>query len=343
LDRSAEGLAIVSGELRSKHNLIGESSAFQSSIRAVERCARTDATVLIRGETGTGKELVARAVHYLSNRADYPFVPVNCGALPDSLLENELFGHRRGAFTGATDHCPGMLKLAEGGTLFLDEVDSLPLKAQVSLLRVLQDRRYRPLGGQTEQEANVRIVAASNSDLQDAIRRGAFRADLYYRLKLITVDLPPLREREGDAILLAEHFIRSCAKRYGASPKRLHSSSAAWFMRYRWPGNVRELENMIHSEFLLSDSDELCVPAPGDESLLGRFAGCVFNDGEELPAYAGAKARALEEFDRFYLTALLAHADGNITRASKLAGKERRALGKLIKRYNISVERGARS
>jgi len=332
----------TAGDIGAQFNLIGESSAFRHSVRAVERCGRTDATVLVQGETGTGKELVARAIHYLSARHAHPFVPLNSGALPDSLFENELFGHRRGAFTGATGDFPGVLKLAEGGTLFLDEVDSLPPKAQVSLLRFLQDRRYRPLGAQREQESNVRIVAAANCDLQQAIREGRFRADLYYRLKLVSIDLPPLRAREGDVWLLAEHFVRTCAERYSTSARKLHRSAVDWFGRYSWPGNVRELENLIHSEFLLSDSDEIRIAAPDGAGATRETRPTTSYADNELPAYAGAKARALEEFDRGYLAQLLAHTEGNITRASKVAGKERRALGKMIKRYNITVDRPAR-
>lgn len=322
-----------------KLNLIGESPIFRHSMRMIDRVARTDAAVLIRGETGTGKELVARAIHYLGARREHPFVPVNCGALPDTLVENELFGHQRGAFTGAAADSPGLLRLAHGGTLFLDEVDSLPLKAQVSLLRVLQDRRYRPLGAHREEEADVRVVAACNRNLEELIRQGQFRADLFYRLKLVAIELPPLRARDSDAALLAEHFMRTCAQRYGMPAKKLHASTLAWLSHYDWPGNVRELENLIHSQYLLSEDAELRIQPPQEaKNIVLNLAldfERAFVETDELPGYAQAKAEVLAAFDRNYLQRLLSKTDGNVTRAAKIAGKERRALGKLIKRYKI--------
>ena len=243
--------------------LFGESAAFLALLRNVERVAnRGTATVLIRGETGTGKELVARAIHYLGARRDFPFVPVNCGSLPESLAENELFGHRRGAFTGATDDSTGLLGLAHRGTLFLDEVDALPAKAQAALLRFLQDGLYRPLGGAREERADVRIVAASNRCLEQEIAAGRFRNDLFYRLNLIGMDVPPLRERPGDVRILSCHFLRQCAERYSLPDKRLHEYTVRWFDQYGWPGNIRELENLIHREYVLCDDAELSIAVP---------------------------------------------------------------------------------
>jgi DNA-binding NtrC family response regulator len=315
--------------------LVGESPAFVELLRCVERVAENSAaTVLIRGETGTGKELVARAIHYLGARSDFPFVPVNCGALPDALAENELFGHRSGAFTGATQESVGLLRLAHRGTLFLDEVDSLSLKAQVALLRFLQDGSFRPLGEAREERANVRIVAASNRRLEQEIMVGQFRQDLYYRLNLIALEVPPLRARSGDVRVLSQHFLRECAERYRAAAKRLDETTLAWFGEYTWPGNVRELENLIHRGYLLCDGEELRIAAPAglerhvpaqmvDEEVIGQLSCRV------------AKSRALQEFDRAYLTRLMQRTQGNVTRAAELAGKERRALGKLLKRYQI--------
>jgi two-component system response regulator GlrR len=316
--------------------LIGESPAFQTLLRAVERvAARSSATVLIRGETGTGKELIARAIHYLGARRDRPFVPVNCGALPESLAENEFFGHRAGAFTGAGGESIGLVRRAHGGTLFLDEVDSLPPRVQVSLLRFLQDGKFRPLGATTEESVDVRIVAASNRCLESEVRAGRFRQDLYYRLDLVTLQVPPLRERAADIHLLTSYFLRQCAQRYQMADKPLHQRSVRWFEQYGWPGNVRQLENLIHREYLLSDDDQIDIKAPSD-SVPPPASSLQTADLDDL-CYRSAKQRVLQEFDRSYLTRLIERTQGNVTQAAKLAGKERRALGKLLKRYGIGT------
>jgi two-component system, NtrC family, response regulator GlrR len=321
--------------------LIGRSEAFLRAVAMVERVTRTDATVLIRGETGTGKEVIARYIHYGGSRRARPFIPVNCGALPDALIENELFGHSRGAFTDARGDQPGLVRLAEGGTLFLDEIDSLTLRAQGAMLRFLEDRRFRPLGCGQELNSNVRVIAACNGPIEELCARGAFRHDLYYRIKLIELALPPLRMRTGDAAVLAEHFILECARRYSCARKRLHPESLRQLDRYDWPGNVRELENLVHSEFLMTEGDEILLrlppdagPAPPTEPARTVPPGMT-HDGGSLPDYRLAKAEAVEKFDRAYLERVLAEAKGNVTSAARLAGKERRALGKLLKRYGI--------
>ena len=316
-------------------SLIGESPAFQGLLQSLNRIAsHAAATVLIRGETGTGKELIARAIHYLGERRDYPFVPVNCGALPDALAENELFGHRSGAYTGATHESIGLLRLAHRGTLFLDEIDSLPMRTQVALLRFLQDGHFRPLGGAKEEEVNVRILAASNRCLEEEIRAGRFRQDLYYRLNLLELDVPPLRDRAGDVPVLSQHFLHDCAKRYCLPGKRLHEGTLLWFCEYGWPGNVRQLENLIHREYLLCDDEQLHIKAPA--ALVTQPAAIPISDGDANAGYQAAKSRALQEFDRTYLTQLMRRAQGNVTKAAQLAGKERRSLGKLLKRHHIS-------
>jgi two-component system response regulator GlrR len=321
--------------------LVGESPTFLRLLQVVDRVARHgNGTVLIRGETGTGKELLARATHYLGPRSNFPFVPVNCGALPESLAENELFGHRSGAFTSAGHDSLGLVRLAHRGTLFLDEVDCLPLKAQIGLLRFLQDGRFRPLGGSREESADVRVIAACNGNLEDGVVAGRFRQDLYYRLNLLTLDVPPLRLRTGDASLLARYFLDESARRCGLSPRSLSESTARWFDQYCWPGNVRELENLLYRECLLSDESELRIVAP-DRSLRQQAPqpDAPTADSGQIQ-YKLARSRALEEFDRAYLVRLLDQAQGNVTRAAALAGKERRALGKLLKRYRITP-RGA--
>ncbi|HEU4778500.1 MAG TPA: sigma-54 dependent transcriptional regulator [Steroidobacteraceae bacterium] len=316
--------------------LVGESEPFVRLLRASERIARHGtAAVLIHGETGTGKELIARTIHYLSARRDYPFVPVNCGALPEALAENELFGHRAGAFTHAAREAVGLVRLSHEGTLFLDEVDSLPPKVQVALLRFLQDGRFRPLGAGREEQANVRIIAASNRPLKDAVEEGSFRADLFYRLNVLSIEIPPLRARCGDAQLLAEHFLREFAVRHSVPCKSLDAATLAWFGRYTWPGNVRELENMLQREFLLGDGAELRIAPPRVHSVAAPPAG----EGAQNESYRAAKSRALEEFDRDYLQRILRESGGNVSKAARLAGKERRAFGKLLKRYRIGRRR----
>jgi len=315
--------------------LIGESRSFLELLRATERMARhSSAAALIHGETGTGKELIARTLHYLGERHNFPFVPVNCGAMPEALAENELFGHRAGAFTHAAREAPGLVRLSHQGTLFLDEVDSLPPKAQVALLRFLQDGKFRPLGAGREEHANVRIIAASNRRLEQAVASGAFRADLYYRLNVLSLEIPPLRSRSGDVVLLAEHFLREYALRFGMPCRSLAPSTLAWFVEYGWPGNVRELENLLQREFLLAEGAELCIDMPRTSTPAARAPAC---DAVEEPkvSYREARTRALEDFDRDYLQRILRECGGNVTRAARLAGKERRAFGKLLKRYRI--------
>jgi two-component system response regulator GlrR len=323
--------------------LVGESPPFIELLRSVDRVARHGAaTVMIRGETGTGKELIARAIHYLGARCDAPFVPINCGALPDQLAENEFFGHRAGAFTGATGESSGLLRLAHRGTLFLDEVDSLPAKTQVALLRFLQDGSFRPLGATREERVDVRIIAASNRDLEGEVRAGRFRADLFFRLNLIAVEIPPLRARAGDVGVLTQHFLKECVLRYRLADKRLNGRSLEALRAYAWPGNVRELENLVHRAYLLSDGELLEIAAPGAAAAAHPApppdetgAGTLPPDACQELNYRLAKLRALQDFDRHYLTQLLQLASGNVTRAAQLAGKERRSLGKLLKRYGI--------
>jgi two-component system, NtrC family, response regulator GlrR len=319
--------------------LIGKSEAFLGLISVVGRVAQHgDAATLIQGETGTGKELIARTIHYLGRRASFPFVPVNCGALPEALIENELFGHHAGAFTGAGADVSGLIRLADRGTLFLDEIDALPLKAQVGLLRFLQDGHYRPLGAQREEKANLRIIAACNGCLETEIRAGRFRQDLYYRLNLLSIDVPPLRERHGDTTILSQYFLREFARRYSMPNKTLHGATARWFNEYVWPGNVRELENLLHRECLTHEAEELRISEPRafHEGSRSATVTLAVDTNSQATQYHLAKARALEQFDRAYLSQLLTLAGGNITKAAVLAGKERRALGKMLKRYGIS-------
>lgn len=329
------------------NGFIGESSAFQKMLAAIDKIATYDATVLITGETGSGKELAARAVHYQGKRADKPFIPVNCGALPDHLIENELFGHCKGAYTDAHHTQTGLIAQAEGGTLFLDEVDALSPKAQVSLLRFLQDGAYRPLGGSRLEFADVRILAASNEDLRACVEQERFRADLHYRLNVMELAVPPLRERGDDVILLARHFIAEAACRYNMTRLDLHPDTLHWLTSQTWPGNVRELQNRIQREYLMCDGPNILIRDPVPESERRRQTDRRrANVGDLHPNplnFNEAKQLTLQAFERNHLIRLMRESAGNVSRAARLAGKERRALGKLLKKYCIepSVFRGA--
>ena len=317
--------------IRAKYHLdvvIGESAALRDAIRKVPRLGTSEATVLILGETGTGKELFARAVHYASARSARPFVPVNCGALPDTLFENELFGHEKGAYTDASTAGFGLLSLAEGGSLFLDEVDSLSPASQAKLLRFLQDREYRPLGAQRPLKANVRIIAAANKPLADCVLAREFRADLYYRLHVLVLKLPTLAERREDIPILARHFLARFAKEGQRAAPRLSAEAIRRLTQYAWPGNIRELESAIQRALVLSDGptlDATSIDLP---------------DFWTPPAVSPADsplgiADAVYQFEGQYLTDLLSSLAGNVTRAAKAAGKDRRTFQRLLRRHGI--------
>ena len=319
--------------------LIGKSDSFLEMCGLITKLAACDAPVLIEGETGTGKELAARALHYLGARRDKPFVPVNCGAILDLLIENEFFGHRKGAFTDARDDQIGLIAHAHSGTLFLDEVDTLSPKGQVTLLRFLQDRQYRPLGERRERDADVRIIAASNTNLTRLAEADRFRMDLLYRLKILWLELPPLRERKGDPELLADHFVRIGSNHFDKPVKKFHPTALEWFECYAWPGNIRELENLVYREFLLADGPEIRITLvnphqPEQCPPLEQYPGAI--DGLD---YCQAKAKAIESFEVKFLTTLMVKAKGNVTAAAKMAGTERRHLGRLFKKYGIDKGR----
>ena len=319
--------------------LMGESPVFVRALRLIERLGSLDIPVLIEGETGTGKELAARAIHYGGLRRAFPFVPVNCGSFAETLIESELFGHVKGAFTDARVDKPGLVAAAERGTLFLDEVDSLSARAQVALLRFLQDWSYRPVGGQAELQANVRIVAATNHSLERLVERGQFRADLLYRLSVLTLLLPPLRERGDDVFALARHFLETARSRYGSHAESLDEFGCRWFTEYGWPGNVRELENLILREAVLCETRMLRPPPPSAfiEEREGRLDSLVRNLSNLR--FSSAKATLLAHFEQDYLTAQMTRANGNVSHAARLAGKERRAFGKLLKKHGMAAGR----
>ncbi|MBI2311911.1 MAG: sigma-54-dependent Fis family transcriptional regulator [Betaproteobacteria bacterium] len=261
------------------NKIIGESEGIKRVLALIQRVASTEANVLIQGESGTGKELVAQAIHYSSARAEGPFVPVNCGAIPGELLESELFGHTKGAFTGAVTAAEGLIREGSGGTLFLDEISELPLNLQVKLLRVLQERQVRPLGSTSSYVTDTRFLAASNRDLKAEMEKGNFRPDLFYRLNVISIQVPPLRERGRDIEILAQHFVQQHSRRMAKKIKALGRDLIDFLNKYHWPGNVRELENVIERAVILADSAVLTcgdlteiLPAPSKASVLPALA-----------------------------------------------------------------------
>lgn len=311
--------------------LIGKSEVFVAETRKIPLIASSDISVLISGETGTGKEMVGRAIHYLSPRAGKPFVPVNCGAIPVELLENELFGHERGAFTGASSARGGLIQEAEQGTLFLDEVDSLPHLAQVKLLRFLQNKEYRPLGSTKVLNGDVRIVAASNANLEQAVADGTLRRDLYYRLNVVPIVMPPLRERSSDILLLAHHFLAEYAVKLNSPAEEFSPEAERKLMLYSWPGNVRELEHVIERVVVL------CTQRTIEQDHI-VFSGANNDDVTQL-SFNEMKARVVSQFETNYLQSLLLAYGGNISRAAEAAQKERRTFFELIRKHNIDVQK----
>jgi DNA-binding NtrC family response regulator len=305
------------------HGLIGESKAIRKVLNAIEKAASSSATILITGESGTGKDLVARAIHYNSPRASAPFVPINCGGIPELLLESELFGYVKGAFTGAAETRAGFFQTAEGGTIFLDEISETSLSMQVKLLRVLQDKEVFMVGIRQPQKVDVRIIAATNKDLLSLIKKGTFREDLYYRLNVITIDIPPLRDREEDIILLVQHFAIKYAKELGKPTPRFSDNALQVLKSYYWPGNVRELENIIQRLVIMSEDEIIKVP---DLPSLMRFS-----------ALRGISPhRTLAEVEVEYILSVLANVDNNKTRAAEILGIDRKTLREKLKKIKNS-------
>lgn len=311
--------------------LVGSSPAFVKQLAMLPTIAGCNAGVLILGETGTGKEVYARAIHYTSARSTRPLVAVNCGAIPAELLESELFGHVRGAFTNAYTARAGLVREAEGGTLFLDEIDSLPLPAQAKLLRFLQDMEFRPVGGDALLRADVRVMAASNQDLPGLVERGSFRRDLFFRLNVLTVTLPPLRERAEDICALAQRFVQQFASQSKRPMLGLSPQAVKRLLAHDWPGNVRELKHVIERAVLMAETSTIHAE---DLHLPLRDAS---QDTEE--SFRAAKARIVDAFERCYIERQLVSCSGNITLAAQMAKKNRRAFFELIRKHGISPDR----
>lgn len=333
-------------------NMAGSGPAFTQLVDVLKRISQFDAPVLIKGETGTGKEVAARAIHYLGERQNGPFVPVNCGAYNDDLFIAELFGYERGAFTDAKQRRVGLVQQAARGTLFLDELDSLSPKAQVMLLRFLQDQEYRPLGAEKTLKADVRIIAATNQPMEKLISERLFREDLFYRLDILGVDIPPLRERVEDISILASYFLDRLARNYAQPIKYLSAETMAWMETYHWPGNIRELENYLHKLYVLSPGRTIHAPqvkglpeqaiteavvpmtagSPGDQHLDESAA------DTEIASFNDEKNQAIADFEQNYLDRVLTRCQGNISQAARLAGKERRSFARLVEKYGIERE-----
>jgi DNA-binding NtrC family response regulator len=310
------------GRRYSFENIIGRSPAMQEIFATIERVAPTRATVLIAGESGTGKDLIARAIHYHSPRRDRPFVKINCTTIPENLMESELFGYEKGAFTGATASKPGRFELADTGTVFLDEIGDVPPNIQVKLLRVLQEHEFERLGSNKTRQIDVRVIAATNADLRAALEHGEFREDLYYRLNVVPINVPPLRERKEDIPALAEHFVRKYAAELGRPVKGLSEEALAVLRAHHWPGNVRELENVIERSLVLC-SGEILRAADIKLDAVRNARGA---DEPLLPP-----GMTLEEHERELIRKALEKAKGNKSQAARLLGLSRNAL-----RYRLS-------
>jgi two-component system response regulator PilR (NtrC family) len=328
--------------LNSRHefsSILGRSDAMQVVFSTIQTVAATSSTVLVSGESGTGKELVARAIHFNSLRRDRPFVAVNCGAVPETLLESELFGHMRGAFTDAHVNKKGLMEVAEGGSIFLDEIGEMATSMQVKLLRVIQDRRFRRLGGTDEVQADVRIIAATNQDLPKMVAEGRFREDLYYRLNVLSIKVPPLRERMEDVPLLAAHFLEQFAAQMGKTVKTISAPALQLLQEHEWRGNVRELQNAMERAVALERTEAILPESLPDDVRRGRSS-IVPVSSEVLPGLPALddgfdlEARG-EEFYRHYLALALQRAGGVQVKAAELLGMSFRSFRYYVKKYNL--------
>jgi two-component system response regulator HydG len=318
------------------HNLlVGTSAAMRRMSAALERLGEQDVAILIQGESGTGKELVARTLHALGPRRRKRFVALNCGAIPETLIDSELFGHVKGSFTGALTDRAGVFVEADGGTLFLDEIGDMPVQVQARLLRVLQEREVRPVGGSNARPVDARVIAASHVDLVAAVEQGKFRQDLYYRLNVVVLRVPPLRERLDDLPLLAAHFLK---KHGGAKPPALAPEALDAMTEYSWPGNVRELENAVLHAIALHHG-EVLRPESLPPQIMGRKRGEVVatneDSGDELVPLTEAKRRAGSEFERRYLVRVMERAKGSVSEAARMAGLDRTNFRRLLQKHGL--------
>ncbi len=341
--RDAAGPAAVAPRRTDEHALVGHSPAIIEVMKTVARAAPTQATVLLLGETGTGKELVARTIHRYSDRHDRRFVAVNCSALAEGLLESELFGHVRGAFTGAAASRPGLFREADRGTLFLDEIGDISPALQARLLRVLQEHEIVPLGSETPIKVDVRVIAATHRDLAGLVRQGRFREDLFYRLKVVTLHLPPLRERKQDIPLLMDHFLRELTDRHGRGPVAVDAEAQRRLLGYDWPGNIRELQNVLERAMVLAEQDVI-----GPEHLAPEVrpdgmdsSDTAIGDVEDPVEEIAPGLLSLEELERRHVMRVLQVTGGSREEASRILGISRRTLTRMVQRWGLPPRRGA--
>lgn len=322
-------------EQESFQEMVGSGAKIKKVFETIRLISKTDVTVLLTGESGTGKDMAARAIHKSSDRSSRPFVAVNCPNLPENILESELFGYRRGAFTHATQDKKGLFLEAQGGTIYLDEIGDISPTLQTKLLRVLQEKEIRPLGQTSMFKVDVRIIASTNQDLERKIRENLFREDLFYRLNVVSLQLPPLRERPEDIPLLVKHFLDRYCKEFQRPRKTVSPGLMSRFMVHQWKGNVRELENVVSRCVLLSPGEEI---KPEDiDWAPSADEGCLVSDEVLGLTYREAKTRVLERFHQEYLSELLSRHNGNVTRAAKDCGLERQALQQVMRRYGIKA------
>ncbi len=314
-------------------NIVGTSLEMKKIFEMIKKISYSNANILISGESGVGKELVARSVHKHSLRRNHPIIPINCGALPEQLFESELFGYEKGAFTGAFQSKPGLVELANGGTLFLDEICEMPQNLQVKLLRTLEERKIRRIGGQMERLVNIRVVSATNRNLDSAIEKGLLREDFFYRINTIQIQIPPLRERKEDIPSLIKYFLDALERKYNRGIKNINNNAFGLLRNHQWPGNVRELQNVIERTYYLASPPEIL---PRD--LPSYLAKSTFEDSnmeiENLP-YRVAKEKVLQRFEKDYLKTQLSKNEWNITQTADACGIDRRTIHRLLKKYKL--------
>ena len=320
------------------HNIVGKSKKMQEIYRIIAKVAVTDSTVLIYGQSGTGKELIARAIHFNSPRREKQFVPVDCAVLSENLLESELFGHVRGSFTGAVTTKPGLFEVADGGTVFLDEVGNISLSIQAKLLRVLQEREFTPVGGTKVKKVDIRLIAATNKDLEKMIKEEAFREDLYYRLNIVPIYLPTLKERQEDIPLLAVHFLKKYAEEMGKTVKGFTPEAMEKMMRYPWPGNIRELENVVERTVVMIDDEmvrveHLILPGQQEKEISENQIPATSEELKEIKKHM--REKAVEDIEKAFVLSALERHQWNVTRAAEEVGMLRPNFQALMRKYNL--------
>jgi DNA-binding NtrC family response regulator len=344
--RSAlRGTAGADGEDSSRYrfeNIIGESAAMQAVFRLIARCAPTNSTVMLRGESGTGKELVARAIHYNSLRGERPFVPVDCTSLSESLLESELFGHVKGSFTGAIANKKGLFETADGGTLFLDEIGNITLSTQAKLLRFIEEREFKAVGDTRTQKVDIRLITATNKDLEDMVADGEFRDDLYYRINIFPIEIPPLRERRDDIPALANHFLKQVSQEINLRPSEFSSGALNLLMNHDWPGNVRELENVVERAVILASGDVIRQGHLVDiMGMLPQIDLDVPRTSEELKQLKKTvRQKSVESVEKQFVLGALKRNGWNVTRAAEATGMQRSNFQALMAKYDIRIRAG---